>query len=119
MRTVSPEPVVDPLRDGSGPRSTPSPRRAPLEVAQRVWQLSLELASTGPQVDVSDRALALLRAACHDADTMTHALSLGRSRARHPSSDEATHRGVRLLERTITYLGVKARPHEVARAEPR
>jgi hypothetical protein len=88
-----------------------------LEVAQRVWQRSLELASTGEQLDLSDQALALLRIARHDADTMTHALGLGRSQARHPSNDEATRCGVRLLERTITYLGVKAKPR--ASAEPR
>jgi hypothetical protein len=90
-----------------------------LEVARRVWQHSLELASSGEQFNLSDQALALLRTARHDADTMTHALGLGRSQARHPSNDETTRRGVRLLENTITYLGVKAQPDEIARAEPR
>jgi hypothetical protein len=90
-----------------------------LEVAQRVWQRSLELASSGEQLNLSDQALALLRTARHDADTMTHALGLGRSQARHPSNDETTRRGVRLLESTITYLGVKAKPREISRAEPR
>ncbi|HET6952619.1 MAG TPA: hypothetical protein VFI47_19715 [Acidimicrobiales bacterium] len=84
-----------------------------------MWQRTLELARSGEQRDLSDQALALLRTACHDADTMTHALGLGRSQARHPSNDETTRRGVRILERTITYLGVKARPGEIARAEPR
>jgi hypothetical protein len=90
-----------------------------LEVAQRVWQRSLELASAGPQLDLPDQALALVRTARHDADTMTHALGLGRSQARHPSNDETTRRGVRLLENTITHLGVKAQPPGDRRAEPR
>jgi hypothetical protein len=81
-----------------------------LEVAQRVWQHSVELAGRGELLDLSDQALALLRTARHDADTMAHALGLGRSQARHPSNDETTRRGVRLLERTLTYLGVKATP---------
>jgi hypothetical protein len=100
-----------------GRRPAPS-GTARLEVAQRVWQRSLGLASGGAQLDLPDQALALLRAARHDADTLTHALGLGRSQARHPSHDEATRRGVRLLESTITYLGVKAQPGEIARAEP-
>jgi hypothetical protein len=63
--------------------------------------------------------LALLRTARHDADTMTHALGLGRSRARHPSNDETTRRGVRLLERAIAFLGVEAQPGQIARPGPR
>jgi hypothetical protein len=81
-----------------------------LEVAQRVWQHSVELAGSGVQLDLSDQALALLRTARHDADTMTHALGLGLSQARHPSNDETTRRGVRLLESTLAYLGVNATP---------
>jgi hypothetical protein len=88
-----------------------------LEVAQRVWQHSLELASSGEQLELSDQALALLRTARHDADTMIHALGLGRSQARHPSNDETARRGVRLLEGTITYLGVKPKATRVP--EPR
>jgi hypothetical protein len=83
-----------------------------LEVAQRVWQHSLELAIGGEQLELSDQALALLRTARHDADTMSHALGLGRSQARHPSSDETARRGVQLLEGTISYLGVKPKSRE-------
>jgi hypothetical protein len=108
VRTDSPGPVVDAPWNGSDRRPTHSPGRAPLEVAQRVWQHSVELAGRGEQLDLSDQALALLRTARHDADTMTHALGLGRSQARHPSNDEATRRGVRLLESTLAYLGVEA-----------
>jgi hypothetical protein len=106
-RTDASTAVTGGSRAGSEPRSTHSPRRG--ELAQRVWQRSLELTSAGPgcHVRLPDQALTLARAARHDADTMAHALRLGRSRARHPSHDEITRRGVRLLERAIAYLGVK------------
>jgi hypothetical protein len=61
-------------------------------VAQRVWHHSLELADHCDQLDPSAQAVALLRTARHDADAMTHALSRGRSQARHPSNDETTRR---------------------------
>ena len=80
---------------------------------------SLELADHCDQLDPSDQALALLHTARHDADTMTHALGLGRSQARHPSNNETTRRGVRLLERAITFLGVEAQPGQIARPGPR
>lgn len=78
-----------------------------MEIAQRVWQHSLDLASTSSHLHLPDQALALARVAGHDADTMAHALRLGRTRARHPSNDEATRGGVRLLERANAYLGVQ------------
>jgi hypothetical protein len=49
---------------------------------------------------------------------MNHALALGRSRVRHPSSDETTHGGVLLLERAIAYLGVRVTPGESAGPGP-
>jgi hypothetical protein len=63
----------------------------------------------------------LLHTARHDADTMTHALGLGHSQARHPSNDETTRRGVRLLEPAIAFLGVAAqrRQHSQARSPDR
>jgi hypothetical protein len=89
-----------------------------MELAQRVWQRSLELAGTGCHVHLPDQALTLARTARHDADTMAHALRLGRSRARHPSHDETSRRGIRLLEQAIAYLGVKAEHGEIARSGP-
>jgi hypothetical protein len=89
-----------------------------MELAQRVWQRSLELAGTGGHVRLPDQALTLARAARHDADTMAHALRLGRSRARHPSHDETSRRGIRLLERAIAFLGVKNQQGEIARTGP-
>ena len=108
VTTDASTPVPGRSRAGSDPRSTPSARGAGLEVAQRVWQRSLELAGPGRHLRLPDQALALARTAGHEPDTMTHALRLGRSQARHPSNDDATRRGVRLLERAIAYLGVRA-----------
>ena len=90
-----------------------------MEFAQRVWQRSLELTSTGPHLRLPDQALTLARSARHDADTMAHALRLGRSRARHPSNDDATRRGITLLEQAIAYLGVKAEQGEISRPRRR
>jgi hypothetical protein len=107
-----------PVAGGPHARSTRSPQRTLLEVAQRVWQRSVELASAGVQSNLADQSLALLRTARHDADTMSHALGLGRSQARHPSNDETTRRGIRLLERAIAYLGVEPQPGEITRPGP-
>lgn len=90
------------------PESPHAPRRTGLEVAQQVWERSLALAGSGAHDRLPDQALALSRAAGHDGDTMAHALRLGRSRARHPSNDETTLGGIRLLERASAYLGVRA-----------
>jgi hypothetical protein len=119
VRTDGSTPVPGCSGAGSDPRSTHSARREGLEVAQRVWQRSLELAGTGRRLHLPDQALALARTAGHDPDTMTHALRLGRSRARHPSNDETTRRGVRLLERAIAYLGVRTVLGEITRTGPR
>jgi hypothetical protein len=59
----------------------PSAPKAPARFAGTQWQHGLELASSGEQLNPSDQALALLHTARHDADTMTHALGLGRSQA--------------------------------------
>jgi hypothetical protein len=107
-----------PVAGGPYVRSTRSPQRTLLEVAQRVWQHSVELASPGVQSNLAVQSLALLRTARHDADTMSHALGLGRSQARHPSNDETTRHGVRLLERAIAYLGVEPQPGEITRPGP-
>jgi hypothetical protein len=122
QRVVRPDgstPVAAYSRAGPESRSTHPPRHAGLEVAQRVWHRSLELAGTGRHRHLSDQALALARTAGNDPDTMTHALCLGRSRARHPSNDETTRRGVRLLERAIAYLGVRVELGDIASTEAR
>jgi hypothetical protein len=110
-------PVPGGSRAGSAGRSTAAGRDG-LEVAQRVWQRSLELAGTGRH-RLPDHALALARMAGHDPDTMTHALGLGRSQAGHPSTGENVRGGVQLLERAITYLGGRADLGEIATTERR
>jgi hypothetical protein len=111
--------VTGPRPGGHGdpkrhPTSTRPTGREGLEVAQRVWQRSLELAGTGSHLDLPDQALVLARTAGHDLDTMAHALGLGRSQARHPSKGEPTGRGVRLLARAIGYLGARSAEGDVA-----
>jgi hypothetical protein len=107
-------PVPCRARVGSDPKSARPAGREGLEVAQRVWQRSLELVGAGSHLHLPDHALALARTAGHDLDTMTHALGLGRSQARHPSNEETTRRGVRLLERAISYLGVTSVQGDIA-----
>lgn len=63
-------------------------------------------------------ALELLRAAHHDAATMAHALSLGRTHVNGHPEDAMARGGVRVLERAIAFLGVKPRAGDVA-ATPR
>jgi hypothetical protein len=118
-RVVTPDRSTDATRRpwaAPDPESPHAPRRAGLEVALQVWERSLELAGSGRHDRLPDQALALSRAAGHNADTMAHALRLGRSRARHPSTDETTLGGVRLLERANAYLGGRAdgKRHEEA-----
>ena len=114
MRPDGSAPVPRRSRAGSDPKSARPAGREGLEVAQRVWQRSLELAGAGSHLHLGDHALALARTAGHDLDTMTHALGLGRSQARHPSNGETTRRGVRLLERAIGYLGVRSVQGDIA-----
>jgi hypothetical protein len=70
-------------------------------------------------LDGSDGEIARLTYRSSAYDTMTHALGLGRSQARHPSNDETTRRGLRLLEGAIAFLGVEAQPGQIARPGPR
>ena len=114
MRPYGSAPAPRRSRAGSDPNSTRPAGREGLEVAQRVWQRSLELAGAGSHLHLPDHALALARTAGHDLDTMTHALGLGRSQARHPSNGDTTRRGVRLLERAIGYLGVSSVQGDIA-----
>jgi hypothetical protein len=76
VRTDGSTPIPGSSRAGSDPRSTRSARRGGSEVAQRVWQCSLELAGTGRHIHLPDHALALSRTAGYDPDTMTHAFAL-------------------------------------------
>jgi len=83
-----------------------------------VWSRALELAGPSQREDLFRLALELLRSAHHDPATMRHALALGRSWTRLHPSDAIAPAAVGLLERTITFLGVKPRPDEVGGGRP-
>ncbi|HEX2041122.1 MAG TPA: hypothetical protein VHF24_00665 [Acidimicrobiales bacterium] len=53
--------------------------------------------------------LELLREARHDGVTLSDALTLGRSHARAHPSDPGAKRGVLMLEKALTFLGVEPR----------
>jgi hypothetical protein len=75
-----------------------------VERAELICDRSGELAALPGPCDLETAALDLLRAA-HDETTLSHALSIGRSRARRDPGDEATSAGVLLLEAVIAFLG--------------
>jgi hypothetical protein len=85
-----------------------------VERAEMICDRSGELATLVAPYDVGNVAIDLLRAADHDETTLTHALDIGRSRMRREPADDATRRGVLLLEAVIAFLGVKPRADEVA-----
>jgi hypothetical protein len=94
-------------------RHRPVPDATHLERAPFVWSRALELAGPAQREDLFRLALELLRSAHHDPATMRHALALGRSWTRQHPADASAASAVGLLERTITFLGVKPRDDEV------
>lgn len=93
-----------------------APARRPPERAQQVWQRALELAGPPSRHDRLGVALELLRAAHHGPATMTHALSLGRTRLHAHPDDARTRAGVAILEEAVAFLGVKPNADDIARA---
>jgi hypothetical protein len=92
----------------------------PLERAQVVWQRAFAL-STAPWDDEGfGTVLDLLRAAHHGPSTMLHALALGREQQRAAPRDLHIQRAVRLLARTVEWLGKRTEENEVglARSAP-
>lgn len=85
-----------------------------MEHAELICDRSGELAALVGPHDVGNVAIDLLRAADHDETTLTHALSIGRSRVRREPADGSARRGVQLLQAVIAFLGVKPRADEVA-----
>ena len=67
-----------------------------MERAELICDRSGELAALVGPYDVGDVAIDLLRAADHDETTLTHALSIGRSRMRgvKPRAEEFASSGV-------------------------
>jgi hypothetical protein len=59
------------------------------------------------QHDVLAVVLELLRAAQHDASTVSRALTLGRTCARERPSDVGVERGVLLLEQALAFMGLE------------
>ena len=85
----------------------------PLERAQLVWRRAVTLA--GPAGD-NDRRLVvldLLRTARHSPSTMLHAVALGRTQLRTTPADVDAQGAVRLLARTIGWLGKRIDDGEV------
>jgi hypothetical protein len=110
---------VAPKRTSLGRRrgsSRPTAAGRSPERAQLVWGRALELSDPEAQHDRFADALSLLRAAHHDPATLAHALTLGRTHLRTHAGDALARRGARLLEATITFLGVKPRTGDLVRA---
>jgi hypothetical protein len=85
-----------------------------------VWSRALELAGPSEREDLFRLALELLRSAHHDPATMRHALALGQTWADAHPDDPTAAQAAGLLERTITFLGVRPRDGEVGGAgQPR
>jgi hypothetical protein len=91
----------------------PGPDANHQERAPLVWARALELAGPSEREDLFRLALELLRSAHHDPATMRHALALGRSWTRLHPDDMTGSLAIGLLERTITFLGVRPREDEV------
>jgi hypothetical protein len=93
--------------------TVPARNGSHLERAPFVWSRALKLAGPAQREDLFRLALELLRSAHHDPATMRHALALGRSWTRVHPADASAASAVGLLERAITFLGVKPRDDEV------
>ena len=98
------------------PRARPRPRpRAdgttrPLERAQLVWRQALRLAGSGRDPEPFEVVRELLRTAHHGPSTLLHALNLGRAQLLADPGDATAQDAVRLLSRTVSWLG--SRPDE-------
>ena len=86
---------------GGGRDDTPRP----LERAQLVWLRAVSLSRQGEEADRFVVVLDLLRTAHHGPSTMLHALALGRTQQRATPGDVPTRDAIRLLTRTIGWLG--------------
>lgn len=89
-----------------------SPR--PLERAQLVWMRAVALSEREQHRDPFTIVLDLLRAARHGPSTMLHALALGQAQQRAQPDDVPTRDAVRLLSRSIAWLGKRVENDEVS-----
>jgi hypothetical protein len=99
-----------------GPASDSAAPARPLERAQLVWRRALTLSNPAESHDRFVVVLDLLRTAHHGPSTMLHALAIGRARQRATPGDVATRDAVRLLARTIGWLGRRTDEGEVGTA---
>jgi hypothetical protein len=88
----------------------------PLERAQVVWQRALSLSASGCDKEPFGTVLELLRTAHHGPSTMLHALALGREQQRIAPGDPRVDDAMRLLSRTIEWLGKRTDDDEVGAA---
>jgi hypothetical protein len=88
----------------------------PLERAQLVWQKAITLSATDRGKEPFGTILILLRAAHHGPSTMLHALALGREQQRIAPGDPKVRDAVRLLSRTVEWLGKRTDEGEVGAA---
>jgi hypothetical protein len=84
-----------------------------MERAELVWKWTMELARRGPDPDVPDVALEVMRKADHDEATAAHALAIGRARLQEFPLDSQIERAHDLLERALNFLGLKREANEV------
>lgn len=91
----------------------------PLERAQLVWRRAIVLARSDERSDGFVASFDLLRIAQHGPSTMLHALGLGRAQQQAAPDDIPTRDAVRLLTRTISWLGRPADADEVGAARSR
>jgi hypothetical protein len=88
----------------------------PLERAQVVWQRAVTLSAPGRDNEPFGPVLELLRTAHHGPSTMLHALALGREQQRITPGDPRVRDAMRLLSRTIEWLGKRTDDGEVGAA---
>jgi hypothetical protein len=90
-------------------RLAPSQPQAgkPLERAQLIWRRAVQLADPAQQLDRSAVTLHMLSAAGYNITEMAHALTLGRTHLLTDVDDLYACRAVRILERSIAFLGAK------------
>jgi hypothetical protein len=85
----------------------------PLPLAQVVWQRTVALSDVVEEGDPHAVVLEVARTAGHDVSVLALALAVGRSRVRQDPKALVPRRATRLLERTITFLGVRPQLGEI------
>ena len=88
------------------------PRRP--QSPQRIWRRASAVTDPLDHHDVLAVVLELLRAAQHDASTVSRALTLGRTCARERPRDVGVERGVLFLEQALTFMGAELPEEESA-----